>query len=95
MIKAESNIISDEISEKAKLDSFLNSMRRINKFGLIYFDEEKDRILHVTTCCKIYFEPDSFWKIASTRSKKTRTLRTLEEIKESLNQSNFLYLGDL
>ncbi|HEY9705655.1 MAG TPA: hypothetical protein V6C58_24665 [Allocoleopsis sp.] len=62
--------------------------------GSVYYDEENNRILHLERHY-IYFEPNLLFKIYSTRNNKKRLVRSKVELKEKMNESGYLYLGEL
>lgn len=66
---------------------------RINS-GAVYYDEIEDRILHIEGH-RIYFESHKFFRFYSARNNKERLVRNKLELKEKMNESGYLYLGDL
>jgi len=84
------------ISLNAQKEAFFNEISPdYHNKGFVYYDPEKDQLLHLTPNCLVYFEFNLLWKMFSTAGTKQRRIKTLTEAKEKMNQSGFEYLGEL
>jgi hypothetical protein len=62
---------------------------------LVYYNEEKDNIYIIDNKYRVWFADDLFWKIKSLKGNRPRLIKSLEEIKEKMNETGCEYLGDL
>ncbi len=62
---------------------------------LVYYNEEKDSIYIIDNDYRVWFADDLFWKIKSLRGSRPRLIKTMEEIKEEMNETKCEYLDNL
>lgn len=84
------------ISLAAQQEAFFNYIGpKQHKKGWVYYDPEKDQLLHLTPDYLVYFEYNLLWRMYSTAGAKNRRIKTIAEAKEKMNECGFEYLGDL
>lgn len=62
--------------------------------GLVYYDPSRDEIVQLTRS-KVYFRPQTFWKLVKEVGGKRRTVRAQIECKELMNSNGYEFLGEL
>ena len=80
-------------TEMAMLEESLHFCRFEGK-APVYYDNKEDRIL-VVEKSRVYFQPDMLWKLVKEVGGKRRTVSSVTEIRELMNQSGYEYLGEV
>ncbi len=60
----------------------------------VWYDGTRDEIV-LLEGARVWFKPDTFWELVSTRGELHRKITSYVEAKERLHAMNFEYLGNL